>query len=70
MGWTGPDYHEDYIGIGPVGATGGAQWQSWAYTRDGNPATLTVPDTPGEYVVQYFMRQDRTGIAEVPLKVE
>lgn len=70
IGWTGPDYHEDYIGIGPVGATGGAQWQSWAYTRDGNLATLTVPDTPGEYVVQYFMRQDRTGIAEVPLKVE
>ncbi|MDP4991731.1 MAG: hypothetical protein NWQ37_11060, partial [Marivita lacus] len=70
IGWTGPDYKEDYIGVGLVGASGGAQWQSWAYTRDGSPVTITLPDTPGDYVVQYFIRQDRDGIASLPIKVE
>ncbi len=70
IGWTGPDYKEDYIGVGLVGASGGAQWQSWAYTRDGSPVTITLPDTPGDYVVQYFIRQDRNGIASLPIKVE
>lgn len=70
IGWTGPDYKEDYIGVGLVGASGGAQWQSWAYTRDGSPVSITLPDTPGDYVVQYFIRQDRDGIASLPIKVE
>lgn len=70
IGWTGPDYKEDYIGVGLVGASGGAQWQSWAYTRDGSPVTITLPDTPGDYVVQYFIRQDRDGITSLPIKVE
>lgn len=70
IGWTGPDYAEDYIGIGPTGATGAAQWQGWAYTRSGNPATITLPDTPGDYVVQYFIRQDRESIASATIKIE
>lgn len=70
IGWTGPDYAEDYIGVGPAGATGGEQWQSWAYTRSGNPATITLPDAPGDYVVQYFIRQDRESIASATIKVE
>ena len=70
IGWTGPDYAEDYIGVGPVGADGAAQWQSWAYTRSGNPATITLPDAPGDYVVQYFIRQDRESIASATIKVE
>ncbi len=70
VGWTGPDYADDYIGIGLAGASGGAQWQAWSYTRDGNPAKIKIPDAPGEYVVQYFMRQDRTGIAQTTLTVE
>ena len=70
IGWTGPDYAEDYIGVGPAGANGSAQWQSWAYTRSGNPATITLPDTPGDYEVQYFIRQDRESIASTTIKVE
>ena len=70
IGWTGPDYNEDYIGVGTVGADGAAQWQSWAYTRSGNPATITLPDAPGDYVVQYFIRQDRESIASATIKVE
>jgi hypothetical protein len=58
------------FGLGPVGASVGAQWQSWAYTRNGNPAKIIVPETPGDYVVQYFIRQDRNGIAQARIKVE
>ena len=68
--WAGPDYDGDYIGIGRAGTTGSAQWQEWAATARGNPATLRVPDTPGDYVIRYFLRQDRTVAAEFPLAVE
>ena len=70
VAWTGPNYRDDYIGIGLEGATGGARSESFAYTRDGSPATLTVPETPGTYVIRYFMNQDRTAIAETTLTVE
>ena len=70
IGWTGPDYAEDYIGVGPVGATGADQWQTWAYTRNGNPAMIAMPEMPGDYVVQYFIRQDRESIASTMIKVE
>lgn len=66
--WTGPDYKDDYIGIGMVGSDGSAQWENWAYTRDGSPATVTVPETPGDYEITYFMRQDRTPVAKIAFK--
>ena len=69
VGWTGPDLPEDYIGIGRVGATGNARWERWTYTADGTPATLVVPPMPGDYEITYFLRQDRTPLATVPLKV-
>ena len=67
--WTGPDYADDYIGVGRVGADGAARWENWRYTRDGNPAELTVPPLPGDYVITYFLRQDRTPLTDVPLTV-
>ena len=67
--WTGPDYERDFIGIGIVGAEGGNQWENYARTSDGNPLTLTVPTVPGEYLVQYFVDQDRTIIASASLQV-
>jgi Ca-activated chloride channel family protein len=70
VGWDGPNYDDDYIGIGKVGAAGGSQWETYSYTQDGNPATVTVPDTPGDYVIQYFMSQGRTPIANLPLTIE
>ena len=69
VGWTGPNYDSDFIGIGRVGATGGDRWENYSYTRDGNPAQLLVPTTPGEYVIEYFLNQDRTSIATVPISV-
>ena len=65
--WTGPSYQSDYIGIGAVGANGSEKWQSFHYTRDGNPALLVVPTEPGDYLIQYFLGQDRSVLASVPL---
>lgn len=70
VGWTGPDYQNDYIGIGRAGATGGAQWEEYVYTRNGNPMIIDVPDEPGAYVLRYFLGQDRVVIAEQPLVVQ
>ncbi|RMA42470.1 VWA domain-containing protein [Rhodophyticola porphyridii] len=70
IGWTGPDYHNDYIGIGRADATGSAAWESYAYTRDGSPLRIQVPDEPGAYVIRYFMSQDRTELASRPLIVD
>ncbi|WP_168193154.1 vWA domain-containing protein [Rhodophyticola sp. CCM32] len=70
IGWTGPDYQDDYIGIGRAGADGGGQWQTYAYTREGNPLTVSVPDEPGAYVIRYFMSQDRRDLVSRPLIVE
>ena len=69
VGWTGPDYRSDYIGIGPVGAEGSAAWQNFTYTNRGNPTRLELPTEPGDYVIRYFLNQDNTPIAEVPISL-
>ncbi|MEX3015072.1 VWA domain-containing protein [Gymnodinialimonas hymeniacidonis] len=69
LGWTGPNYPRDFVGIGLAGATGGGQWQNYTRTSDGNPMNLLVPPNPGSYVIRYFMDQDRLALAEVPLEV-
>ena len=59
--WTGPDANRDYITIVPAGAQPGA-YLSYAYTRDGNPLTLTAPLAPGEYELRYSTdRSDAKG---------
>lgn len=70
VGWDGPDYDGDYIGIGLAGAERNAQWASFAYTESGNPVTIGLPDTPGDYVIQYFAGQDRVALASRPLKID
>ncbi len=67
VAWTGPDYPRDYIGIGKVGADGNARWESYARTNDGNPLQLNLPDAPGDYVIRYFINQNRAVLAEVPI---
>ncbi len=69
VGFTGPDYTDDYIGIGRVGAGGSNAWENWAYTRDGNPARVVVPATAGTYEITYFTRQDRTPLATTTIEV-
>lgn len=70
VGWTGPNYKDDYIGIGKATAERGDRWRSYTYTRDGNPTKLKLPDEPGDYIIRYFMNQDRTPIAEVRIQLQ
>lgn len=70
VGWDGPDYAGDYVGIGPVGAERNAMWDARRYTRDGNPLTIPLPDAPGDYLIQYFVGQDRSSVASRRLTIE
>ncbi|MBF9060882.1 VWA domain-containing protein, partial [Rhodobacterales bacterium HKCCSP123] len=69
VGWTGPDYRNDYIGIGVADADGSDRWENFTYTREGSPLSLLVPTQPGAYIIRYFADQDRTPLAEVPITV-
>lgn len=70
IGWTGPNYDGDFVGIGPANASGSGQWRSYFNTADGNPGVLDMPDEPGSYVIRYFLSQDRTEIASVTIEVQ
>ncbi|MDG3040303.1 VWA domain-containing protein [Roseicyclus marinus] len=69
VGWTGPGNDGDYIGIGLADGSDSG-WASYSYTRDGNPALLTLPEAPGAYVLRYFLGVDYTSIVEVPITVK
>ncbi|MFY0632444.1 MAG: VWA domain-containing protein [Vannielia sp.] len=64
--WLGPDNHNDYIAIFPAGED---RYFDYAYTSNGTPAEMTVPPTPGAYVVRYVLNVGRSEIAEVPITV-
>lgn len=49
--WTGPANKGDYIGLGNAQQT----YVVYAYTRDGNPSSLQVPDAAGDYELRYFL---------------
>lgn len=52
VGWQGPDEHRDYVTIVPVGTEDG-EYGHYAYTKDGNPASLWAPVDPGQYELRY-----------------
>lgn len=68
--WTGPAFEGDFIAVGRVGATGSSQWESYTYTTEGSPLTVTLPDTPGEYVLRYFLDLRNTPVFERALTVQ
>lgn len=68
VSWTGPDAPSDYITILPAGATAWTN-ESYFYTRDGSPGTLTAPDTPGAYEVWYIFGGSRELLESVPITV-
>jgi Ca-activated chloride channel family protein len=70
LSWTGPAYDDDYIGIGRANSDGASLWERYTYVREGSPLTLEIPETPGDYVLTYFLSQDRTAIATRPIRVE
>jgi Ca-activated chloride channel family protein len=54
--WYGPDNPGDYVTIVPAGSPEGA-WDDYAYTVNGNPATLDAPAVTGAYEVRYSTEQ-------------
>ncbi len=56
--WTGPSGPRDYITIVPAGAKAGS-YQSYKYTREGSPLSLTAPEQAGAYEIRY--QSDRVG---------
>ncbi|WP_071674952.1 VWA domain-containing protein [Nioella nitratireducens] len=63
----GPDYRNDYIGISRLDDPEG--YETYTYTRDGDPVLVDLPDSPGDYEIRYFMNQDRRIIGRAPLTV-
>ncbi|KAA9008981.1 VWA domain-containing protein [Histidinibacterium aquaticum] len=66
IGWEGPDYAGDYLG---VSVPGEENYVNYVYTRDGNPAELLMPTAPGTYELRYYLNQDRRVIATRPIDV-
>jgi Ca-activated chloride channel family protein len=66
VGWNGPDYDLDYIGIG---STGDDSYINYTYTKDGNPLGLEMPVAPGDYEIRYYLNQDNEIIARHPITV-
>lgn len=56
VNWVGPDARNDYIDIVERGANATNTQLSYAYTRNGNPATLRVPGAAGDYDVRYILQ--------------
>ncbi len=66
VNWQGPNYGSDYITIVPAGAKD-SEYLSYAYTSQGNPATLKAPGKPGKYEIRYILNQSRTALARTSI---
>ena len=65
--WLGPDYARDYLSIAVIGSADD-EYISYAYTRNGSPASFTAP-AGGNYELRYVTGQSETVLARVPLGV-
>lgn len=66
--WTGPNYDRDYVAVTERGEESG--YITYAYTRNGNPVMLQIPDAPGEYDVVYILASENKVIARKPVTVQ
>ena len=69
VAWTGPGYRQDYIAIATIGAEGKA-YETYRYTRRGNPSKVKLPETPGSYEIRYVTGRDRGVLARATIIVE
>lgn len=68
----GPMGQADYIDIAWEGQTRVGSSRSWVRVADGNPARMTAPAEPGDYVLRYIEVVDggpERVLAQVPLSV-
>lgn len=66
VGWDGPDYARDFIAISKAGENG---FETYSYTQSGSPVSVELPEEPGDYEVRYYLEQDRTVVASIPLTI-
>ncbi|MDA7426879.1 VWA domain-containing protein [Primorskyibacter aestuariivivens] len=66
VGWTGPDYHRDYIAVARPADRG---YEAYTYTNLGTPLALKMPLEPGAYELRYVMSQNKTVLAVQPIEV-
>ncbi len=67
--WQGPDHEGDYITIGPKDAPA-KQNGAYAYTTDGNPASLKAPESAGQYQLRYRTGQSGRILARRPITLQ
>ncbi len=68
VNWTGPNNPKDFIAIAQAGAAV-SSYESRAYSRAGNPATLFTPSTPSEYQLRYVLAKSSRLLAVRPIQV-
>lgn len=66
--WSGPDENNDYISVAEAGTDDDA-YANYTRTRRGNPLTVRVPDTPGNYEIRYVAAENDEVLARAPLTV-
>ncbi|MEO1197446.1 MAG: VWA domain-containing protein, partial [Pseudomonadota bacterium] len=66
--WTGPDEELDYIATAQPDARPGA-YETYTYTREGPLLKLLAPATPGEYRLQYVLRDGAKVLSDQALVV-
>ena len=67
--WTGPDNPGDYIGMVAAGAGDRARHAVYAYTKKGNPGSMSAPLEPGDYELRYETGQSGSVLASTPIRV-
>lgn len=69
--YQGPGGEGDYIDVVPAGYTQTSGEITYAYTKDGNPAKLTMPGKSGAYEVRYILEGTggRKILATSPIQV-
>ncbi|MFA5567840.1 MAG: VWA domain-containing protein [Trueperaceae bacterium] len=66
VAWTGPDNKDDYITVVEAGAPEGT-WMQYAYTSEGNPVSLRLPEEAGDFELRYQDGYQDTTLASRPL---
>ncbi len=67
--WVGPNNARDFITIVEIAARDGA-YNSYAYTIEGSPATITTPDAAGTYEIRYVSGQSNATLARRLITLE
>ncbi|MEC7761938.1 MAG: VWA domain-containing protein [Pseudomonadota bacterium] len=58
IAWVGPDYRGDYINVSSLDQ-GDGYYETYAYTKDGNPLAIQMPTEPGTYELRYILSASR-----------